>query len=107
MTKLKFKNGIHVMEIKDNDIFTGYIMKFRSRPLGYSYEITKDITKAHRWVNFIACQSFYYQFVPNRISLYEKGNRSFKAKEVKLDIKLKRKLKLKKLSKIKTWYKTL
>jgi hypothetical protein len=106
MTKIKFKNGIYVMEIKDDGVFAGYIMKFRSRPLGYSYEITKDITKAHRWFNFIACQSFYFQFTPNRFTLYEKSNclRTFQAKEVKLDIKLKRKIKLKKLSKFKYWY---
>jgi hypothetical protein len=116
MKKIEFKSGIYVMEVTDRNIpagskvaidyFAGYIMKFRKRPLGYSYQLTKDITKAYRWINFVACQSFYYEFVTNRICWYEKSDcRRFKAKEIKLDIKLKRKLKINKLNKLKPWYK--
>ena len=92
------------MEIIEEGSSIGYIMKFRKRPLGYSYEITKDIFKAYRWETFIACQSFYYQFVRNRITFYEKSYYSFRTKKVKVDIKIKRKIKLNKLNKIKPWY---
>jgi len=106
MKEIEFKSGIYVMEIKDeNSSFIGYIKKFRKRPLGYSYEITKDIFKAYRWKNFVACQSFYFTFIVNRIKFYELSEYKFQGIEVDVDIKLKRKIKLKRIEKLKPWYK--
>jgi len=93
------------MKIYEDHSFLGYVKSFRKRPLGYSYEITKDIFKAYRWETFIGCQSIYYKLLNDRIGYYEKTPYTFKSTQVQVDIKTKRKIKLNKLNKLKTWYK--
>jgi len=107
MKEIKFKSGIYVIEIKNEQTFVGYIKTFRKRPLGYSYEITQDISKAYRWSNFSYCEGFRLKFINDRISIFEKSKfYKFKPKEVIVDIKVKRKIKLEQIKKYKPWYKS-
>ena len=103
MKEIEFKSGIYVIEIKNDGSFIGYIKAFRKRPLGYSYEVTKDIYKAYRWRNILACSIFHKKFETNRIEIFCK-NLTFKMKEVDVDVKLKRKIKLDQIKKFKPWY---
>lgn len=110
MKEIEFKSGIYVIEMVDfsslQSHVAGYIKLFRKRPLGYSYEITHDISKAYRWSNYDTCNMFYRKFINNRISIYEKTKfYKFKLKEVIVDIKVKRKIKLEQINKYKPWYK--
>lgn len=105
MKKIEFKSGIYVMKIHEDNNFLGYVKSFRKRPLGYSYEITKNIFKAYRWETFIGCQGIYYKLLNDRISYFEKTTYTFQTTRVEVDIKMKRKLKINKLNKLKPWYK--
>lgn len=104
MKNIEFKSGIYVMEIYEEHSFLGYVKSFRKRPLGYSYQITKNIVKAYRWETFVGCQSIYYKLLNDRIAFYEKTAYTFKTTIVNVDIKMKRKIKLNKLNKVKPWY---
>jgi len=105
MKNIEFKSGIYVMEIRENHSLIGYVKCFRKRPLGYSYEITKNIFKAYRWETFTGCQSTYYKLLNDRITFYEKTIYTFHSTRVEVDIKMKRKLKLQKINKLRPWYK--
>jgi hypothetical protein len=106
MKEISFKSGIYVIEIRDNETSVGYIKTFRKRPLGYAYEITQNISKAYRWSNYDSCNMFYRKFIVDRISIFEKTKfYKFKLKEVIVDIKVKRKIKLEQINKYKPWYK--
>ena len=107
MKEIEFKSGIFVVEIID--VYSlervGYIKTFRLRSLGYSYEITQKITKAYRWTKFAHCVNFLDRFTDNRIKIYEKSKFFFRIKEVEVDIKLERKVKIEKLNNVKSWHK--